>query len=43
MKKTTTVLAILLCAVLLVSLAACDDAGSAGKTSGPTGRAAGRG
>ena len=42
MKKTTTVLAILLCAVLLVSLAACDDAGSAGKTSGPTGSTAGR-
>ncbi len=42
MKKTTSVLAILLCAVLLISLAACADSGSAGKTSGPTGSTAGK-
>ncbi len=42
MKKTTTILAILLCAVLLISLAACADSGSAGKTSGPTGSTAGK-
>ena len=42
MKKTTSVLAILLCAVLLIFLAACADSGSAGKTSGPTGSTAGK-
>ena len=42
MKKTTTILAILLCAVLLIFLAACADSGSAGKTSGPTGSTAGK-
>ena len=42
MKKTTSVLAILLCAVLLISLAACADSGSACKTSGPTGSTAGK-
>ena len=42
MKKSTSVIAILLCVVLLVSLAACAHADGVGRTSGPDGNTAGR-
>lgn len=41
-KSTSSVIAILLCVVLLVSLAACADADGVGRTSGPDGNTAAR-
>ena len=42
MKRSTSVIAILLCVVLLVSLAACADADGVSRTSSPDGNTAGR-